>query len=401
MYLVKFLLIGAIFCFTFGEFLHFPFGAPGAVYVSDILLGLCGTFFVIWQVIQHKKVNQIYKEIPTTYKYLLAFMLVGLLSLIVSSWYFDLADIMRGSVYLIRFFVYSLTFVITYFLVKEKYLHQLSLYSLFISIGILLGIFGMIQIILFPNFDYLTQFGFDPHQYRLASTFLDPNFTGVYLVLTFSLALQQIFQKDRSRLDWLILIFLLLCIILTYSRSAYLMLGIFVIMISIFKKQTLLIGLMITVLLCSLLIPRIRERIIGGFTLDASASERVSSWENSLKVVQKNPIIGVGFNNYRAAQEELNLFKVTSPDGGHAGSGVDSSYLLVLATTGVIGFIAFILFWVQSIWFLFRKRTQEAVFLATALIALTVATQFINALFFPPIMLWYFVLMGTTYASQD
>jgi hypothetical protein len=111
-----------------------------------------------------------------------------------------------------------------------------------------------------------------------------------------------------------------------------------------------------------------------------------------LVVFGDKPVLGVGFDNLRYEFERRDLFKVFSENGGHSGAGVDSSLIFILATTGVLGLASFLFFWGMVIK---NSKGEFKLFLVCLLLGLLVDSQFINSLFYPPIMLVIFLLAGS------
>lgn len=395
MYLVKFILYGSILSVVLGEFGKFPFGKSGAFSVTDGLIVLLILFFFIWQVVNK---NKIYT--PKLSLLTLAFLIIGVVSLLWSLIRFPLSDVIKGGGYLVRFSAYTLVFTIVYNLKKYKILDFEKLTNFYIVSGLILAFFGFIQLVIFPNFEALTQFGYDPHLNRLSSTFLDPNFLGCYFVMVFGLLTARIKSKDTNS-SWVKISYLviLIAIILTFSRSSYLMLFVFSVLFGLIAWRKLLIFMIIFSLLSAAIFPRSYQRIISAFTLDVSSTERIKSWDNGLKVFQLNPLVGVGFNNIRLASEQLNLFKTYSWDGGHSGGGFDSSFITVMGMTGIAGLAIYLLAWVDILRNLLKKKTFEQLAVFSVLVSLLINGQFINSLLFPPIMLFYYSLLGVTYNS--
>ncbi len=391
MNLIKFLLIGALISIIFGELGKYPFGSSVGISLLDIFVSLTDIFFIIWVIVTKYRIN-----IPILFKWIIGFWVIGLISLIFSLTLFPPLAVLGGSAYLIRFIIYSSIFLISFNLKKDGLLNIEKLFNLLRNIGFIFIFLGFLQLIFFPNFDFLTEFGFDPHQNRLTSTFLDPNFTGIFLV--FVLAANVYFSiKEKSKLNIFFLLINLIAIILTYSRTAYLMLGIYLIIMGFpfflkfhFKKKIISVIISIFILSAILIIfPRFLDRIKGGLKVDKSASERLISWDNSLKIFENSLILGVGFNNYRIAQESFNLLRTFSPDGGHSGSGSDSSFLLILATTGFLGILIYL-----GLWLIFFKNIYKNNNLLALFVSFLIASQFINGLFYIPLMIWYFSFMG-------
>ncbi len=379
MNLVKFIFFAAIFSIVLGAFGRYPFGNSAvSLNITDLLLGLDIFIYLIWVVISKSKVN-----FPPISKYLAIFLSICLISLVYSLTSLDVRELLPGFLYFLRFLIYFGVVVIIHnlFLSKVLTLNQLSNFMIFT--GVILALFGFIQLIVYPNLDMLTEFGFDPHQGRLVSSLLDPNYTGVFLVITLGLLL----SKVKEKFGWVNIILSLvagLALLLTYSRSAYLMLGVFLLIFG-FKWKKLFLVMIVGLLLATTFSSRFRERIGGALKIDASASERLYSWHNAVEVFSQNPVIGVGFNNLRRVQDRLNLFKVTAVDGGRSGGGVDSGFLFVMATTGVSGLLSYIYLW----FVILKEKRKENYLIFCILIALLVNGQFINSLFLPSLMLWY------------
>ncbi len=392
MHLVKFLTIGLIFSLVLGEFGHYPFGgATFAIRLTDVLLSLTLGFLAVWQIGIKKKIL-----LPKEFILIIIFWLIGFLSLIYAANF-------KGFFYLLRFILYSLAFWLSYSLVKTKTLSFQKLLSLMVFSGVILALLGIFQLIVYPDFESLTLFGFDPHKYRLASTFLDPNFLGAFLniILLFSFYL---LQKRPTKIFFLVNLILLISIILTNSRSALLMLFVQILLLGIFKNKYLIILLISLAVLIYFFVPAAAERVYNGLTIDESAGERFKSWGNGLYIFKQNPIFGVGFDNLREALEKNNLVKVYSDNGGHAGAGIDSAFVFLLATTGIVGLLAYFSFWfflVRNI--LTKDFTKDYLPLIslTLIISLFIDTQFINSLFYTPIMLIIYLFFGGISGLKD
>src|SRR5690606_21451003 len=111
------------------------------------------------------------------------------------------------------------------------------------------------------------------------------------------------------------------------------------------------------------------------------------------------------FNSYRYAQDRYGI--VNQEDSGNAGAGADSSWLFILATTGIVGFIAYAIFYgglfVGSIRLLLRHQhrdhistTIRSIHLATVavLFSLIPASMINNSLFYTWILQIWWLLIG-------
>jgi len=274
------------------------------------------------------------------------FGLAGLVSLIFSGF-------QPGGLYLVRFLAYSLLINLK---IDKKYL-------LFFSSAI--AVFGLIQYLLVPDTRFLAALNWDDHYYRLLSTLLDPNFTGIILVLGLILVY---FYRPKT---WWLYGLHLAALLLTYSRSSYLALVVSALYLAWFKQKLKLFFLGFSVLgLVLLLLPRPGG---DGVKLERlfSVKQRLDNYREGVSLWQSRPVFGLGFNTLRYYRHD---------PVSHAAGGLDSSLLFVLATTGVVGLIAYVNL-LRSLW-------QKSLLLRLSLVALLVHSLFVNSLFYPFTMIW-------------
>ncbi|MEJ2441809.1 MAG: O-antigen ligase family protein, partial [Patescibacteria group bacterium] len=188
----------------------------------------------------------------------------------------------------------------------------------------------------------------------------------------------------------------LLVIALTYSRAGYLALigGSFVIFFLIIKNLKRFLLFTFFFLLIIVFLPR---RGGEGVKLERTASVilRIEDYQDTLTIFKKSPLFGVGYNNMCFAREkylgEINL-------DSHACSGSASSLLLVLATTGIVGFLMFLVLIYKLIPNL-DKNIYGFVFLS-CLVALLIHSLFVNSLFYPWVMGWMGLLLAISLKSS-
>lgn len=403
MNLILFLYIAVVFSLGLGEFGQFPFGQTGfSVSVTDFLLLLNLIVLLIWNFGVEKNLSS-----PKNFYFLCGFLMICFFSLLISLNF-------SGWLYLFRFIVYSGSFYLVFHLVKSKVLGQGEFLTLIKIVSIIIAVLGVIQLVVFPDLEPLSIYGYDPHKNRLVSTLLDPNFTGTFfsfvLIFTFTELLDKKFQNlgryiADNKFNLFTSILLSLSTILTFSRSAYLMLftGLFILLV--IRKKLLLVPLFLFPLILYLVFPPFSARLNGVINLDKSASERILSWEKGLTIFQQNPLFGVGFNNIRQAAENLNLNKTYSADGGNSGAGIDSSLIFVMATTGIAGIAVFFLFIIRILFdcikrIALRKYNFNLPFFS-GFAGLLINSFFINSLFFPAIMVLWFSALGVFYGLGE
>lgn len=228
---------------------------------------------------------------------------------------------------------------------------------------LVVAIVGIFQYLLMPDTTWLAVQNWDDHYFRLISTFLDPGFTGIILVLGILLIPNPLF---------------FIAMLLTYSRASYLSYLAGFAAVSFYKRSVRIF--IVAVLALAITVPFLPKALGEGTKLGRETSiwARINNWKQAVVVWQGSPVFGVGFNTYRYATG-------ASPES-HAGAGADSSLLLVLATTGIIGFLSYLGF-LRDLWR--RGNTLYKVSFA----AVFVHSWFNNTLFYPWVMEWLWLLL--------
>lgn len=398
---IKLVLVFLFLSLTLGQFGRLPFFQGSFnFYLQDLMvfiLVISGFFYIIAK----GKIGSF--TISTTLLFGLIFVAWALVTFIYNSQWLSLNQNLLGFSYWARFLLY----LCVYFVLSQIYLicgEDLKNFIVTLTIisGLAIAITGFIQLILLPDLSVLSGSGYDPHRNRLVSTFLDPNFTGAFLVLTLNLLFSKF--SSRSLRQYLMVSILLAALILTFSRSAWLMFAISIFLFGILRSRKLLLLALIVGFLAYFLIPRIQTRVAGITDPDDSAKLRFVSWERTITIAKDHLWLGVGFNNFRASQEEYGFFDYNIPEGGRAGGGSDSSLLLIFATTGLIGFVLYAIFYlsiVGSSISAVMKGESIAIGLFISMVGLLFESNFINSLFFTPIMLLVFITASVITNKQN
>jgi len=355
----------------------------GKFYLFD-LVGVCFLVFGFFYLLASKKRSF---AVPKEYFPMFGFMFIGFVSLIFGFGKFSASELAYSSFYLFRFVVYFFSGILIYNLLKQDVLSEKFLVRLVALSAVLLAVAGFLQLIFLPDFTVLdSSFGWDPHKNRLASTFFDPNFLGAYFVLCLNFFLG--FRAHLKKFFVPLVLLCILCTLLTFSRSTWLMLAISIFVWGLFKYRIVLALSFILAFCTYFAVPRIQTRISGITDPADSAHFRLISWKNTLNIAKDHLILGIGYNTFRFVQKDYGYFGVDL--GGHSGGGSDSSLLLVLATTGMLGFLSFIAFFINLILKSLKDvRVSRNLFLIASFSGLLVESFFINSLFYPQVLfLW-------------
>lgn len=391
---------GLIFVFPFGQLIRLPFGIAGfpeiRVYLTDVFVFLIIVSWVLWKLVSKKRTF-----FPETSREFFSFVFFLFISWFVNLRNFPLEESLSGFLYLLRFFSYNCLFMLFFDLQKNNFkLKKNVIFFTFIFWGGLLGITGILQYWLLPDMRFLAPLGWDLHYYRAVGSFLDPNFFGLLLVLGILSGLMQLIpldeekkEKKNSKLAIIILPIMSASFLLTYSRGSYLaFLAAMAVILIIAKKVKFFFLLFLLFLFLICLLPRPGGE---GVKLEriSSVIQRAESWRKAILIWQKNPLFGVGFNNYRYAQRESGFLKETTWQESHAGAGADNSFLFILATGGILG-LAGILIWFKAIISVAQKHSfADRIFFFSSLAAILTHSFFTNSFFYPWVMIWWGFLL--------
>ena len=312
------------------------------------------------------------------------FIIVCVFSLVFSLSIFKINDILTGFLYLIRFMSYAILSKVIYVKFGQSQKKRQLLFNCLILIGVFIAIFGWVQYFIYPDLRALKSLNWDDHYFRLVSSFLDPAFTGIILTLSEILLIIKTAQR-KTFFKYFLNIFLIVTILLTYSRSSFLALF-FALLFLLFKFKQRFIFIFLSLVL--ILIPILPKASSEGTNLTRtySISQKFINYDESLKIISKSPLFGVGFNNICVA--------TTKNYSSHSCSGLDNSILFIIATTGIIGIVAF----TQMI-FLIIKNTKLDNYgwgLMASLVAILIHGMFTETFFYNFILGWMAILIGIT-----
>lgn len=393
----KILITGMLSIFITGEL--FRFNLENNIYLKPLDGFVVLSAAIFWTIYIFNKTKPSLTKIN---KPLIIFSIIGILSLLINSSVLEKGELFASFLYWLRF----VSFATIYFLilsVDKSFIKKIFKY-LFIS-AITILFLGLVQYVLYPNLQNLYYLGWDEHTYRLFSVFLDPNFAGSLLSLfLFFLLGAIVYYQKKQKINYVRVLTALsfltsISVFLTYSRSAILMFitGVVVYLFMIKKKRFLILLFGFVFMAVVLMIPGISREGTNLFRTTSTLA-RLDSYDNAIKIIKDKPVLGVGFNAYRYAQENRGYLDNLVRYPKNSGGGVDSSLLFVAATTGLVGLVLYIYLWYAILKRAYdlHRRNSNAIALAVicSIAGLSINSLFINSLFYPSIMLWMWVLIA-------
>lgn len=358
--MIDLLLTLTIISWPVGQLLQLsPFGGAIRLQLIDVLVGLLFLVLVFSRPLYQKIIHD------PLFRPLFSFILAATVSLIMASFRGDSNP--SAWLYLIRFIAFSSV----YFAFRSRGINRFRCYLLLAAIAFI-GI-GLLQYFLLPDVRWLKNLGFDDHYFRLVGSLLDPNFSGLVLVI-FTLFIISLGQ-GRAKLFSLLP---LTALALTFSRASFLALALGLIYLIFAKKQFKFLLLIFILVLLLYLVPKPFGEGVNlwrTFSIHSRLDNQIGAW----KLFLDNPLFGIGFNT----------LKVTSQSPiPNLTSGVDNSFLFVLTTTGLVGFAAFVYF-LFTCWRISRSPTVKA-----SLIAIFAHSFFNNSLFYSWILILFFLVLN-------
>lgn len=387
--LLKLLIILTLVSLPFGEIARLEISKDLGVNLMELLIPITALYGSTYLLIKNKFRIHYGRE---------AFLFISfaLLSLLINLSHYLPYQNLIAFLYLLRFFSLFMIFVLVS--IQDKRFKK-TVQTIMIAGGAIIIALGLIQYFLYPSLRNMLYLGWDEHLYRLFSTFLDPNFTAIFIGLYMIFLIKKIKESSDIRIRNLLIILLIgssISIILTFSRAAilaFLIVSFFSILRTSYKKYMPILIILSILIIGGMFVFRRSEGT--NLLRVASTQARFGSALQAMTVFKDSPIIGIGFNAYRYALDKHNY--PSDPryqDFPHHGqSSTDNSFLFVLATTGILGFILYVNLWTKIIKNNIKAGIENKIIIVSIAFVF-ICSMFTNALFYTPILLWLFLLLG-------
>lgn len=401
------IILGNSATFNLGESFK---GIP--VKIVEVMMAIDFLLLAAYIYLNHKKNSVKFVKLKHL-KILVIWILFGVLASLIKSFYYEysIKELTYGWLYGARIMFYvAYTYCVAIYFKMNDFKLKDFLWKVVVCY-VIVALIGFIQFKYWPVaydfYNILRKFGVyllnpDPHVNRLISTYLDPNFLSTILLLPISITVAFIIEDKTDIKSIIALAILITAEGLTVSRSGVLGLAIFATLLLLFllfgrnklNDITINVKVLILIYIIVMCLPiviyifkdsRIIERIIYA-SEDPSALARVSSWQLGVSLVKDNFFIGIGYNM---------IGFYTNQTSSITSFGMDSSLLMVAATTGIIGLFIFLGF-ITSIFRDMVKIRKENFYIANTTIAVIIASviaSFFNNLLFYPLWLIPFLLI--------
>lgn len=177
---------------------------------------------------------------------------------------------------------------------------------------------------------------------RVFSTFDNPNFYAEFLVLLFAATLALVFVERRffRYVAAGLLVVQTMALLLTYTRGSWLALAVGLLVAVLMIDTKLLLPFLAGGAALIPIVPGALARVLSIFSLEGTASYRMSLWRVAGAALKDSPIVGYGLGRW------YDVFATTALRHPELGIGVvyygaHQSYFQVAAEVGVVGGVAF------------------------------------------------------------
>ncbi len=273
------------------------------------------------------------------FKSIILFFGVLLFSFVINITNYNLRENLVAFLYFFRLIMYFIFFVyLSFYINKEK---KQSLITKGIAIFMVITIvFSLIQYFLYPDLRNLFYLGWDPHLYRMFGLFFDTSVSGAIYGIVFLYLLIGKPNIHKFARYFLITIYFIF-IILTFSRSLYLALTISIV-VMFFKKRSFksIILYSLFFILFLTLVPKPSGEGVNLLRMFSIESRKLS-YIQAIKIWEKKPVFGIGYNHIRYEKIKENVLEYDLKTS-HAGASFHSSFLIILVCGGVIGLVLFL-----------------------------------------------------------
>lgn len=289
--------------------------------------------------------------------------------LLVSCYFFSGIANIVALLYFIRLLTYLLFMLyFFYFCSRQK---KLPLLNGTVWGYIIMAILsGLVQYFYYPDLRNLFYDGWDPHYFRLFGTYFEP----VIAAAVYGIIL--IFAVTANRLNLALRVFVGVImagmLVATFSRAAWIALILTALIYAARTKAIkIVVGAIIGAGLIFVLLPKPSGEGVN-ILRTSTVFSRLTDYQEGLVIWQKSPVFGIGYNHIPVVKIAP---QVDSSMPNHAAGSLHSSFIIILATSGIIGLV-FFLNWVFQL-----GRVSE--FMKYALIFICVSSIFDNVLLHP------------------
>lgn len=278
--------------------------------------------------------------------------------------------------------------------------------DIFIVVGLIVALYGIYQYIVGAEIPSTWVDKAETSIRTRAFSFIgSPNVLGSFLILEISIAFASFMvAKNWIKKRWYLLssgIFVV-CLVLTFSRAAWIVFFFAFILLSLWLDKRIIIALLILVCITPIVVPSVYNRVAYMLSPQYMASSaeggRIARWSMAMDYWQGDPLTGLGLGRFGGGVAIANFPK--------SAYSVDNYYLKLGTETGLIGLAAFLFLvisvsrlgrrWLDEINDPYLKTLGTGIFVG--LIAVLGHNMVENMFEFPLMSVYFWFFLGMLYA---
>ena len=307
-----------------------------AVASTAVVFGVI-VWFLRSRIDSHYKIRSLPFDVPVT-----IFLLIGAVSVFMSS--ARSFELIYNYCSLVG--VYALTYLIVGQTIQTSEQVKLVAKALGAS-AILVVLWGLFQFVF--GVDVADVKWTDPEAFpelrkRIFSTLENPNVLAGYLDVMICLALGLLSKAERRSQKIILIVAIVLlaaCLVMTYSRGAFIAIAIVFAVYGLLKDWRVLILFAAVVGVIAYTDTTFTNRILSAFSMsDSSEGVRVGIWVSTSAMISDHPFVGIGWGAYQFVYPQYNYYVA---DPGIIIYHAHNIYLNYAAEVGIVGALAF--FW--------------------------------------------------------
>lgn len=255
---------------------------------------------------------------------------------------------------------YFLLFCLLQQFVRGEAERKLLVYGLLLSTALvaLYGFYQYAHMLTLREEEWVDNSAFPLLRRRMYSTLYNPNLLSAYLLMVMSAAGALVIRwwgrwKQAAPFA-LLLAALTLCLVLTYSRGAWISACALIFFFGLVWDKRLWLSFLVIPLVLAFHHGGVTRRLLSIFSqsaADTSVSMRMDMWLAALQMTADHPLLGIGWGAFKYVYPVYNeLIQEAGITIFHA----HNMYLNVLAETGLLGFTAYFWFYFGVVWYAIR-----------------------------------------------
>lgn len=281
---------------------------------------------------------------------------------------------------------YILLYMLVLYFLRGEEERRLLLWCLLASACcvVLYGLYQYAHMLTLHESEWVDQSAFPMLRRRMYSTLYNPNLLSAFLLMVLGAAASMVIWTKNTwhKVMYAVLFALLmLCLILTYSRGAWMSVCALVVFFGLVWDKRLWLLLLFVPVILLFYHGGVTDRLLSIFThseADTSVSMRIDMWTAALAMAGDHPILGIGWGAFKYVYP---VYNELIQEAGIVIFHAHNMFLNVLAETGMVGSFFGLWFFYGNAWYAgkFLRHVKNNTF--DRVIAMTILAAIVSITF--------------------